>query len=255
MFRTPSMMHKKLFFLAFIFWFTFIFFELGAVFAATDSHTIKDSGKNSNLIVKPDFKKARRFFDAGVKNLKGKNYDEATFSFKSVIQLLKGNELSSKAFNNLGIAYYFLKNYDDALEAYQGAIFLDPKCATANFNLGNLLFNLKNYEESIETYKQFLKVSPGHRKTAQAYLEMGKAADLMEDGRSSIIFTREAKQNFLESGDIKNVAKSKDILIEFYEKYEYKPEDFAFIPQSPIEKIYTPILSFFQLLISFVVFI
>ena len=248
-------MHKKSVFWAFMFWFTFICLGLNSGFAATDSHAIKDSSKSSEPIFKPDFKKARMYFNSGVKDLKAKNYEKAVSSFKSVIQLLKGNELSSKAFNNLGIAYYYLKNYDASSEAYQGAIFLDPKCATANFNYARLLLKQKKYEESIEVYRQFLKVSPGHRDTAEAYLEMGKAADLMKDGRNSIIFTREAKQNFLEGGDIRNVAKSKDKLLEFYEKYEYKSEDFAFTPQSPTEKIFSPIISFFQFLISFVVFI
>ncbi len=242
-----------------IFWiipfFATIFFGIEFGFAANDSHSASVSVANVSKSSKQELNQAEAQFDVGVKYLKAKRYEKAAESFKSVIRLLKGSKVSSKAFNNLGTAYYHLQNNEKALEAYQGAIHLDPECATANFNLGRLLSNLKKYEESIEAYQKFLRISPGHIKTADAYLEMGKTADLMKDGRSSIIFTREAKQTFLESGDHKNVVKAKDKLLEFYEKYEYKSEDFAFSPQSPTEKIFSPIISFFQFLISFVVFI
>jgi tetratricopeptide (TPR) repeat protein len=242
-----------------VFWiiafFATIFFGVECGFAANDSPSSIAGVAELSESSKQEFKQAEVQFDFGVRYLKAKRYEKAVESFESAIQLLKGNKLSSKAFNNLGTAYYYLQKNEKSLEAYQGAIHLDPECATANFNLGRLMSNLKKYEESIEAYQKFLKVSPGHIKTADAYLEMGKAADLMKDGRSSIIFTREAKQTFLESGDHKNVAKAKDKLLEFYEKYEYNSEDFAFSPLSPTEKIFSPIISFFQFLISFVVFI
>jgi tetratricopeptide (TPR) repeat protein len=242
-----------------IFWVITFFASIGLVvdrgFAANDPHSTKANKAQLSKISQQDLQQADAYFGVGVKYLNTKRYEKAVESFILVIQLLKGNKLSSKAFNNLGTTYYYLKNNEKALEAYQGAIHLDPECATANFNLGRLFFNLKKYEESIEAYRQFLKVSPGHIKTADAYLEMGKTADLMEDGRNSIIFTREAKQIFFESGDRKNMAKAKDNLLEFYEKYEYKSEDFAFTPQSQTEKIFSPFISFFQFLISFVVFI
>jgi tetratricopeptide (TPR) repeat protein len=242
-----------------IFWiitfFATIFFGVECGFAANDSHSPIEGAAELSKSSKQELKQAEAQFDFGIRYLKAKRYKKAVESFESVIKLLKGNKLSSKAFNNLGTAYYHLQNNEKALEAYQGAIHLDPECATANFNLGRLLSKLKKYEESIEAYQKFLKVSPGHIKTADAYLEMGRTADLMKNGRNSIIFTREAKQIFLESGDQKNVTKAKDMLLEFYEKYEYKSEDFAYSPQSPTEKIFSPIISFFQFLISFVVFI
>jgi tetratricopeptide (TPR) repeat protein len=242
-----------------IFWiitfFATIFFEIECGFAANASHSAIVEVAELSKSSKQELKQAEVQFDFGVKYLMAKRYEKAVEAFESVIQLLKGSKLSSKAFNNLGTAYYHLKNKKKALEAYQGALHLDPECATANFNLGRLMSNLKKYDESMEAYQKFLKVSPGHIKTADAYLEMGKTADLMKDGKNSIIFTREAKQTFLESGDHKNVAKAKDMLLKFYEKYEYKSEDFAFSPQSPTEKIFSPIISFFQFLISFVAFI
>ncbi len=235
--------------------FAAIFSGVECGFAANDLPSKNAGAANLVKSSKQELKQAETHFEAGVKYLKTKRYENAVQSFESVIKLLKGNRLSSKAFNNLGTAYYYLKNNEKALEAYQGAVYLDPECATANFNLGRLFYNLKKYEKSIEAYQKFLKVSPGHIKTADAYLEMGKTADLMKDGRNSIIFTRVAKQIFLENGDSINVTKSKDILLDFYEKYEYKPEDFAYSPQSPTEKIFSPIISFFQFLMSFVIFI
>jgi len=242
-----------------IFWiipfFVTMFFQVECGFAENDSHSATVGKAKLSRISEQELKQAKVQFDSGVKNLKAKRYEKAVESFESVIQLLKGDKLSSKAFNNLGVAYQYLQNNEKALEAYQGAIHLDPECATANLNNGRLLSNLKKYDKSIEAYQNFLKVSRGHIKTADVYLEMGKTADLMEDGRSSIIFTREAKQIFLENGDQKNVVIAKDRLLEFYEKYEYKSEDFAYAPQSPTEKIFSPIVSFFQFLASFFIFI
>ena len=113
---------------------------------------------------------------------------------------------------------------------------------------------MKKYDESIEAYQKFLKLSPGHIRSGDVYLEMGKISDLLNDGRNSIIFTREAKQIFLENGDQESVAKTKEFLLEFYEKYEYKSEDFAFYPDSTVEKIFKPFISLFQLLLSFFIF-
>ncbi len=235
--------------------FLVVFFGIECGFAADDNHAGNPNPISSGKSSKQELKQAEVQFKAGVLHLKAKRYEKAVESFESVIRLLRGNKLSSKAFNNLGTAYYYLQNYEKALEAYRGAIHLDPECATANFNLGRLLSNQKKYNESIQAYRQFLKVSPGHKKTGAAYLEMAKIADLMEDGRNSIIFTREAKQIFLENGDRKNVIKAKDMLLGFYEKYEYKSEDFAFSPMSTTEKIFSPFVSFFQFLASFLVFI
>lgn len=232
---------------------TFFWMEYG--FAANTPHSAIAGDAKLSKSSKQEVEQAEAQFDLGVKYLNAKRYEKAVESFKSVIRLLKGDKLSSKAFNNLGTAYYYLQKNEKALEAYQGAIYLDPECATANFNLGSLLANLKKYEESIQAYQQFLKANPGHKKTAEVYLEMGKSSDLMKDGRNSIIFTRVAKQIFLENGDRKNLAKAKDMLLEFYERYEYKPEDFAYSPQSTTEKIFSPIISFFQFLMSFVIFI
>lgn len=244
---------KSSFWLITFFAIIFFWFECG--FAANDPHSTTVDDAELSKISKQELKQAEVQFNAGVKYLKEKRYEKAVEPFESVIQLLKGSKLSSKAFNNLGTAYYYLQNYEKALDAYHEAIHLDPECATANFNLGRLMSNLKKYEKSMEAYQKFLKVSGSHVKTADAYLEMGKTADLMKDGRSSIIFTREAKQIFLENGDRENVSKAKEMLLEFYKKYEYKSEDFAFSPQSPAEKIFSPVISFFQFLISFFVFI
>ena len=71
---------------------------------------------------------------------------------------------------NLGIALGNLKHYQEALDAYEQAIRLDPDYADAYFNKGIALGNLKRYQEALDACEQAIRLDPNN---ALAYINKG----------------------------------------------------------------------------------
>ena len=86
-----------------VFWFItlciVIFFGTENIFAIDNSHIDKVSSINLGKISKRELNLAVTKFHTGVKYLKAKHYVKAVEAFESVILMLRGNKLSSKAFN------------------------------------------------------------------------------------------------------------------------------------------------------------
>ena len=67
---------------------------------------------------------------------------------------------SSRAFNNLGTAYWNKKYYSDAIISWKNAIKLDNYNAEAISNLGAVSYDLKFYDEAIEYFKKAIEIEP-----------------------------------------------------------------------------------------------
>ena len=62
---------------------------------------------------------------------------------------------------NLAVAYTKSKLYDDAIEAYEKSLGLDPNNADAHYNLGLLYSDVKNNsKKAIAHYKKYLELKP-----------------------------------------------------------------------------------------------
>ena len=85
-----------------------------------------------------------------------------------------------------GIRLHGLKQYGEALAAFDQAIRLDPNYATAYNNKGYALNNLGRYEEALTACNQAIRLKPGY---AVAYRNKGNALQAL--GR-----TKEAQQAF-----------------------------------------------------------
>jgi superkiller protein 3 len=72
----------------------------------------------------------------------------------------------------MGDAYYRLKKYNEAIDAFQKAIEIDPKYAYAYNNMGIALRKQGKYNDAIAAYKKAIEVDP---KDAYAYNNMGVA--------------------------------------------------------------------------------
>ena len=70
-------------------------------------------------------------------------------------------ESDANAWNNIGIALSFIKNYE-AIKAYAKAIEINPKHADAWNNKGLALSALGNYEEAIKAYDKTIEIKPKH---------------------------------------------------------------------------------------------
>lgn len=85
--------------------------------------------------------------------------EEAAKAFKSAITIYPSY---SDAWGQLGLAFYRLKNYRAAENAYLKAAEYNPSNATALSNLGSLYFELKKYTAAKNSLKRAVNVNPNH---------------------------------------------------------------------------------------------
>ncbi len=113
--------------------------------------------------------------DAGAYNNRGlayselKQYDRAIENYRKAIEL---NPKYAEAYSNRGLAYSELKQYDRAIEDYGKAIKLNPDLPEAYNNRGLAYYELKQYERAIENYGKALELNPDD---AVAYNNRGLA--------------------------------------------------------------------------------
>ena len=84
---------------------------------------------------------------------------QAVTSFKAAIIIYPSY---SDAWGQLGLAYYRLKNYRAAENAYLKAAEYNPSNATALSNLGSMYFELKQYSAAKNSLKRAVTVNPNH---------------------------------------------------------------------------------------------
>lgn len=83
--------------------------------------------------------------------------------------------------------------------------------------------NRYTVEERIAKHEQLIKENPNN---GEAHFALGEVYDEMRDGANAILHTRMAEQLFKEQKNVKGLAESRRSLRWFYEKYDYKEEDF-----------------------------
>ena len=66
------------------------------------------------------------------------------------------------AYNNRGAAYYYLGQYQRAIEDYDKAIQLDPDYATAYYNRGGSYSDLAQYQRAIEGFDKAIQLDPDY---------------------------------------------------------------------------------------------
>jgi TolA-binding protein len=83
---------------------------------------------------------------------------------------IRKNQNTVKAYNNRGIAYHELKQYDKAIKDYNQAIKLDPANVSAYNNRGNSYYEMNKYDLALADFNQSLKRKPDY---AKAHLNRG----------------------------------------------------------------------------------
>ena len=96
-----------------------------------------------------------------------KEYDKAIEHYQGAIKL-DLNFVSS--YNGLGNVYYNQKKYEKAKEFFEKAIELDPNFALAYNGLGNAYYNQKKYEKAKEFFEKAIEFDPNF---ALAYNNLG----------------------------------------------------------------------------------
>ncbi len=103
----------------------------------------------------------------GIAFSKMKEYEKAINDFN---QTLKFNPNSAEVFNNRGLAYYFLEDYGTALSDFDKAIKIDTDYAEAYNNRGYVYYINGDIAEAINDFNYALRIKPDY---ATAYGNRG----------------------------------------------------------------------------------
>ena len=94
--------------------------------------------------------------EQGYKLAEQGRYDEAIKNYNEAIRL---NPQDAKAYNNRGIAYYYLDHLERAIEDYDKAIRLNPEDAEAYYNWG-FAYKLQGKKaEAIADFEKFITLT------------------------------------------------------------------------------------------------
>ncbi|HSH69706.1 MAG TPA: tetratricopeptide repeat protein [Deferrisomatales bacterium] len=130
------------------------------------------------------------YYFLGLLQLKGGEYENALDSLHTFQRLEPAFSNPGDVLNAIGIALYYLDQYDQAVEAFRQALVLDPDYAEARFNLRSVFTRLAAYNEAVaisrvgelelamEKVQQLKEWAPrylpGRRLEAKLYQEMGR---------------------------------------------------------------------------------
>jgi tetratricopeptide (TPR) repeat protein len=67
---------------------------------------------------------------------------------------------TAKAWNNMGLDLYAKGKYDEAVEAYDKAVEIDPEYAEAWYNKGGVLYLQGKYNEAIQAFDKAIEIDP-----------------------------------------------------------------------------------------------
>lgn len=78
--------------------------------------------------------------------IRGGQHREAIENLKYFLELQPDFELAEVVYNNLGVAYYYLDEYEQAASAFQEAVKINKNYASANFNLRSVFVRLSLFD-------------------------------------------------------------------------------------------------------------
>ena len=114
-------------------------------------------------------------------------FDKAIEDYSQAINL---NSNNASYYNNRGVAFDNLEKYEKAIEDYSQAINLNSNNASYYNNRGDTYYNLKEYEKAIEDYNKVIELEPNdasyYNKRANTYYSLKKYEKAIEDCSQAI---------------------------------------------------------------------
>ena len=101
-------------------------------------------------------------------------YEKAIKNFKRIIELDAHNY---RAHYNLGIAYFNLELFEEALNACKIAIAIKPDYKHCHYNIGLIYEEKENLEKALEAYQKALKIDPEFIYAKQALMAIRQKLD------------------------------------------------------------------------------
>ncbi len=117
-------------------------------------------------------------------------------SFKIFSKIIDNDPYNAIAWFNLGVAYQGLKNYKEAIEAYEYCVAIDDTFEFAYRNLADAYIRMKWYEKAIESLQKNLELGNPEDVLFEA---IGHCFDKQKDYENARLYYRKAVQ--LNPGD------------------------------------------------------
>ena len=109
--------------------------------------------------------------------------DQDKEAIEYVTKYIDKNPYSEIAWHQLGRLHYGIKNYQEALTAFEYATLIDDEFLGAFMEKAKALERLKRYEEAIENYKETIKLDDP---TSYALLRIGKCYERLGNKASAL---------------------------------------------------------------------
>jgi Flp pilus assembly protein TadD len=116
----------------------------------------------------------------GIDAYTNQNYETAVKEFKRASGLGRSSSYGADSAQYLAMAYLQLDDPENAVEAYQSALQVDPYRDDIRVKLGNLYFSQGKYDDARTQYAEAVRLNPGtvnRYSLGQAYIELGRYAD------------------------------------------------------------------------------
>ena len=129
------------------------------------------------------------YFSKGRAELQLGNQDAALLEFKKAS--LTGNR-SDYYIEQGSIIFKYLHDPEEAINAYNKAIQLDPKNVVAYIEKGNVLFNMSKYQDALDVYKKGINLMEHSNKNYTKILETKGTELQMNNITMSLLYLNEA---------------------------------------------------------------
>lgn len=114
------------------------------------------------------------YLEQGIELLKQVENEKAIQIFKLALQ---ENPDNSEVYRHIGLAYFNLGQYQDALDHWDKCVQLDPNSHRTWWNLGQLNEILANYEDALYNYKEAARTAYRSPEKAKRYEEWAKRVE------------------------------------------------------------------------------
>jgi small glutamine-rich tetratricopeptide repeat-containing protein alpha len=133
--------------------------KMGGGAAAPAADASSGSASSSKSVSDEDKAKAEQLKGEGNKAMSAKDYGAAIDAYTKAIEIHPTNPVY---FSNRSAAYAQVQQHDNAIEDAREASRVDPKFGKAYSRLGHALFSSGRYEEAVEAYEKGVEVDPSN---------------------------------------------------------------------------------------------
>jgi len=141
--------------------------EVSSVISLFSSGDIEKALKNALSLIKTYPKEATLFNICGACFAELGRFNDAVESYKKALFI---NPDYAKAHFNLAGTFHDLNKLDDAVKSYENALKIEPNYADAHNNLGNVLKDLNQNERAVKCYERAIAINPNY---VESYYSLG----------------------------------------------------------------------------------